>query len=83
MKRERELAQAAVESYGQPEFPTVMIEFTSAVGDENAQLHLLRDAGLQKAMVSHARDLKRQGQKDAARGVLREVGIRFGNSTRR
>ncbi len=83
MGRENELARAVVESYGQPEFPHVMLQFSTAIGgNEHVQLHMLREAGLKETMIQHAKELKRTGQMDQARNVLREVGTRFGNSTR-
>lgn len=84
MGRENELAKAVVESYGQPEFPHFMLEFSTAIGgNEHVQLHMLREAGLKETMMKHARHLKSLGQKDASRDVLRDVHMRFGNSGRR
>lgn len=83
MNRGQELARAAVEKYGQPAFATSMIEFHSAVGNEHVQLHMLREAGLREVMLRHAQELRRQGQILHSRNILREAGIRFGNSKRK
>ncbi len=83
MDTRQELARAVVENYGQPTFATCVIEFNGVVGSEQVQLHMLREAGLKQAMLKHARGLRHQGEHHAARNVIREVGRKFGNSTKK
>lgn len=83
MRDERRLAEVVVGAYGQPHFPQAMQEFFSVVENPNKARHFLGEAGMKDAMLGHARELKRRGQPNLAKNVLREVGIMFGNSTRR
>lgn len=82
MGSRRELAEAAVGAYGQPHFSQAMQELFGVVENPNKAWHHLGEAGMKQAMLGHARELRRMGQPSLAKNVLREVGIRFGNSTK-
>ncbi len=79
MSKEKELAKAVVESYGKPDFPAVILEFNTAIGNERVRLHLLNQAGLKKAMLNHAKTLRSDGKVEDANLVKREVNLKFGN----
>lgn len=83
MKHERRLAEAAVASFGQPDFPLRMSALVEAVGNENTRQHLLGRAGLQHAMVAHAKGSFSNGQIEMARATLQNVHSMFGNGTRK
>lgn len=80
MSPEQELAKMAAEYYGTPEGIDFLLQFNvSMEGREGEKIHLLRQAGLHKAMITHARSLKQQGRGQEYQSVHRHANILFGS----